>query len=119
VTSEFNAKVFGSTGKLVFFLHGWPDNSSVFADQVDSLSATHRCVLVDNPYSNSSTASVIGPSWNDLYRGFDKLVELHRKKDEKILLVAHDWGTLIALDYERKYGKARVGERLAVCLKLS
>jgi pimeloyl-ACP methyl ester carboxylesterase len=106
--NEFQVQTFGTNGPLVFFLHGWPDTGSVFAAQVEPLSKDHRCVVVTNPFSAHSKQRVLGPSFLELYRGFEAVVDKHRRGDEKIQLVAHDWGTMIALDYERKFGKQRV-----------
>ncbi len=105
---DFQMQTFGTTGPLVFFLHGWPDTSSIFSEQVEALSRDHRCVAVTNPLSGHPRSRVLGPSWPEMYRGFERLVEKIRQPEERISIVAHDWGTMMAVDYERKYGKQRV-----------
>jgi pimeloyl-ACP methyl ester carboxylesterase len=99
---------------LLFFSLGWPDTASdIYAKQIADLSKSYRCVLVESPWNEFTRERVLGPSFLDLYKGFDAVVESHRRADEKIILVAHDWGTMLALDYERKYGKQRV-EKLVI-----
>jgi len=106
--NDFQVQTFGTSGPLVFFVHGWPDTGSLFASQVDAMSKDHRCVVVTNPFSGHTKQRVLGPTFLELYRGFEAIVDKHRRGDEKIQLVAHDWGTMIGLEYERKFGKQRV-----------
>jgi pimeloyl-ACP methyl ester carboxylesterase len=85
--NEFQVQTFGTNGPLVFFLHGWPDTGSLFAAQVEPLSKDHRCVVLTNPLSGHTKQRVLGPSFPELYRGFEAVVEKHRKGDERIQLV--------------------------------
>lgn len=60
----FSSSVVGSSGPLVFFLHGWPDSASdIFAKQVAELCKTHRCVLVESPWNEFTKERVLGPSF--------------------------------------------------------
>lgn len=59
----FKSSVFGSSGTLVFFLHGWPDSSSIYSSVIEELSKTHRCVAVESPLNGWTTESVIGPTF--------------------------------------------------------
>ena len=36
-------------GPTVLFIHGWPDDASLWRKQVEVLGKTHRCVLLTLP----------------------------------------------------------------------
>jgi pimeloyl-ACP methyl ester carboxylesterase len=108
----FETTVIGpKSGPLVFFLHGWPDDETLFDAIVDKLSKTHRCVLVRFPNANASSSRVpvpMGPTFAKMNETFEATVERYRAKDDKVILVSHDWGTCIAHAYEQKWGAERV-----------
>lgn len=50
----------------------------------------------------------MGPSFEQMIDDFDRAVEAVRVEGEKIIIVSHDWGTLIAHGYEHRHGSERI-----------
>lgn len=89
-------------GPTVVFIHGWPDNASLWRKQVAALASEYRCVLVTLPNFGAASDRVGGFS-------FPKLVELlgNTIKDVKpegtVTLVTHDWGAYIGYLVEQAW----------------
>jgi pimeloyl-ACP methyl ester carboxylesterase len=86
-------------GPLVVMLHGFPDYWYTWRDQMPALAKHFQVVAVDQRGYNKSDQ----PKGVDNYK-LDKLigdVEAVRKhfKQDKVILVGHDWGGLVAWSY--------------------
>ena len=81
-------------GPTLVFIHGWPDNASLWRHQVAALASDFRCVLITLPNFGAQSIRAGG------FR-FPELVELiHATIDEvqpngKVTLITHDWGAYI------------------------
>ena len=89
-------------GPTLVFIHGWPDNASLWRNQVAALANAYRCVLVTLP--NFGEESVKAGGFN-----FPALVEIlgatlsDVQPEGKVTLVTHDWGAYIGYLVEQAY----------------
>ena len=78
-------------GETIVFIHGWPDNASLWDEAVAALGSTYRCVRVTMPNFDGHRSARWGHSTNEIV---DALVEVVRDaaKNGPVTLVLHDWG---------------------------
>ncbi|CEL95737.1 unnamed protein product [Vitrella brassicaformis CCMP3155] len=91
------------TKPIIFFIHGFPDDESVWDDAVQHYQGRYQCVCVTLP----NCGGVVDRSW-----GFDFPEMLHMLKNTvddvnptgaPMVVVAHDWGTAYARAFEKAY----------------
>lgn len=89
-------------GPTLVFIHGWPDNASLWRKQVAALAPDYRCVLVTLPNFGAEPVKAGG-------FGFPELVEMLRgtinevQPEEKVTLITHDWGAYLGYLVEQAY----------------
>ena len=89
-------------GPTLVFIHGWPDNASLWRKQVEALSGNFRCVLVTLPNFGAEAVKAGGFD-------FPALVEMlaitirEVQPDGKVSLVTHDWGAYIGYLLEKTH----------------
>ncbi|GAB3274199.1 haloalkane dehalogenase [Kineococcus gypseus] len=98
-------------GRPVVFLHGNPTSSLLWVDVVAELRDAHRCVAVD--LMGMGASDKLPGTGDERYR----LTEHARFLDEAlrrlglerdVVLVGHDWGAVLAVDWARRHpGAAR------------
>lgn len=105
-------RVVGLThGPLCVLVHGWPDTGAMWDTVVASLQSRYRLLVVTLPHSRVDPAAApvaLGPTWAQMQTDFDALVERHRGPQERVCVISHDWGTVLAHRYEQQHGAARV-----------
>ena len=97
-----------ATGETLFFIHGWPDNASIWESQVAHLSQKgYRCVTITLPNFGGRGRPDGAVPWG---YDFDELAEmcgrtmkasLAQSKQQQGTLVLHDWGCHIGFLLER------------------
>jgi len=89
-------------GPTLVFIHGWPDNASLWRKQVAALGSRFRCVLVTLP--NFGERSV-RPGGFDFPELATQIVATIRQvqPDGKVGLVTHDWGAYLGYLLEQKH----------------
>jgi len=87
-----------SQAEVLFFVHGWPDDATVWQKQVEYFKHKYNCCRVTMPfYGGRDSSSSLGHRVEgyDFYELADILAENIRSKySEPVLLVAHDWGCI-------------------------
>ena len=89
-------------GLTLVFIHGWPDNASLWRYQVEALAADFRCVLITLPNFGRQATRAGGFT-------FPRLVDMlaatiHEVQPEgKVCLVTHDWGAYIGYLLEKTH----------------
>lgn len=80
-------------GPTLFFVQGWPDDYTLWDEQVAFLRDRYRCVRVDLPNYNGVQERRWGYSHDEIVDG---LVECVREFSpyEPVTLVVHDWGAV-------------------------
>jgi pimeloyl-ACP methyl ester carboxylesterase len=78
------------------FIHGWPDNASLWRLQVDALAADFRCVLITLPNFGEQATRAGGFTFPELVEMITTTVR-EIQPEGKVSLVTHDWGAYIGL----------------------
>jgi epoxide hydrolase 4 len=94
---RFHCLTAGARGELVLFLHGFPEFSYEWKDQLREFSQDHRVVAPDLRGYNLSDK----PAALEAYRVPVLLEDIraladHFRKGRKLILVGHDWGGALA-----------------------
>ena len=90
-------------GPTLFFIHGWPDDASLWRKQVAALSGDYRCVTVTLPNFGPRKVRGGGFDFPELVAMLHATVGAVRRGDEKITLVTHDWGAYLGYLFEQKH----------------
>jgi len=78
-------------GPTLFFIHGWPDDASLWQSQVDALQAEYRCVRVTLPNFGTGTERRQGYSTEEIVDALGRCVR-SVSPNTQVTLVLHDWG---------------------------
>jgi len=81
-------------GPTLLFIHGWPDDASLWRHQVAALAKSHRCVRITLPNFGARAVKAGGFNFAEL------LTMLSATLDEvqptgRVTLVTHDWGAYL------------------------
>lgn len=94
-TIEGNAR-----GPTLFFIHGWPDNASLWRKQVAELSGDFRCVLVTLPNYGEMSEKAGGFDFPELVERLAATVRQVQPQG-RVNLVTHDWGAYLGYQLEQ------------------
>ena len=100
-------------GDTLVFIHGWPDDASLWRHQVAALGGDYRCVLVTLPNFGADREKPGGYDFPALVEMLARSVDDVRGADERVVLVTHDWGAYIGYMFEKAY-PARVDKIVAL-----
>lgn len=78
-------------GPTLFFVQGWPDDSSLWAEQVAALGRHYRCVRVDLPNFGSAQSSRWGHSTEEIVEALTACLR-EVCPNERVTFIGHDWG---------------------------
>jgi pimeloyl-ACP methyl ester carboxylesterase len=85
-------------GRLLVFLHGWPDDPEVWRHQVAHFEARHGCARVQLPNYGARIERPRGldfPTLRDrIIRSIEDLCD--RRGQDRVVLVGHDWGAYLS-----------------------
>ncbi|MEE4216225.1 MAG: alpha/beta fold hydrolase [Xanthomonadales bacterium] len=89
-------------GPTLFFIHGWPDNASLWRKQVEALGGKFRCVRVTLPNFGETSVKAGGFDFPELV---ERLAATIRQVQPggKIGLVTHDWGAYLGYMLEKEH----------------
>lgn len=94
----------GGVGPLVLFLHGWPDDRSLWRHQIDYLSALGwRVVAIDWPFHGDSERGLPVRRANAVELAADIDAFIAHLDVQRVHLVAHDYGATIAWETVERY----------------
>lgn len=101
MSKKLKTKVIGNkTGPVLVFIHGWPDDSSLWADQINYFKKQYYCVLITLPGFSPSDEG-------DSQLDFPEIIELITTKiksfKDPVYLIGHDWGAYIAYQIESRH----------------
>lgn len=89
-------------GHVVVFIHGWPDDATLWNRQVPALRDEYRCVLVTLPNFGKSVARRGGYDFPHLVELLSNTIrEVHPAG--RVNLVTHDWGAYIGYMLEKTH----------------
>lgn len=89
-------------GPTLVFIHGWPDDASLWRRQVTALGDDFRCVLVTLPLFGEAAGRGGGYDFPELV---ERLAETLREvsPDRPVGLVTHDWGAYLGYLLEQAH----------------
>ena len=85
-------------GQLMVFIHGWPDNKSLWDRQVAFFSKKYCCVCFSLPlFGNEENLADKPNSFSDLIEIIKSTIlkAQERSNGNKVILVGHDWGAFL------------------------
>lgn len=99
---ELSTEITGpADAPTIVFVHGWPDDASLWRHQVAALSGRYRCVVPTLPNFGDTPHETGGLDFPDI------VTRLHATitacGTEPVTLVTHDWGAYIGYLYEQRY----------------
>lgn len=80
-----------SKGDTLFFIQGWPDDHTLWNEQVATLRDRYRCVRVDLPNYAGVEYRRWGYDHDEIVEGLVRCIR-QVSPDRPVTLVAHDWG---------------------------
>jgi pimeloyl-ACP methyl ester carboxylesterase len=93
-----------NAAETIVFVHGWPDNESLFAGLVSEFKSTYRCVTVQLPNFGSTIDEPWGVPFEELTSRLHKtVVEIMRPNEKQVIVCCHDWGCTVAYAFEKAH----------------
>jgi pimeloyl-ACP methyl ester carboxylesterase len=89
-------------GPTLVFIHGWPDNASMWRYQVEALGPDFRCVMVTLPNFGVEAVQAGGLDFPALAGRLAATIK-QVQPDGKVGLVTHDWGAYIGYLLEKTH----------------
>jgi len=87
-------------GPTLVFIHGWPDNASMWRNQVAALDGRFRCVLVTLPNFGEEAVQAGGFDFPELVERLAATIR-QVQPEGKVSLVTHDWGAYLGYMLEK------------------
>ena len=94
-------------GQIFLFLHGNPTSSYLWRNVMPYVEPVGRVVAVDNIGFGKSAQPQLDYTYQTHYQFISQFIE--KLGLENIILVVHDWGSVIGLDYARQNEKNVAG----------
>jgi pimeloyl-ACP methyl ester carboxylesterase len=89
-------------GAPLFFVQGWPDDHSLWDEQVARLRDRYRCVRIDLPNHEGAVYRRWGYSHEEMVEGLANCVRAFSPA-QPITLIGHDWGAYWAYWLHHRY----------------
>ena len=89
-------------GPTVVFIHGWPDNASLWRKQIEALGKDFRCVLLTLPNFGAETVQAGGFDFPELVGQLAATIK-QVQPEGKVSLVTHDWGAYLGYMLEKTH----------------
>lgn len=91
-----------SDGPTLVFIHGWPDNASLWRHQVEALGRDYRCVLITLPNYGEESVKAGGFDFPELVRRLAATIR-EVQPEGSVGLVTHDWGAYLGYCLEKTH----------------
>ena len=88
---------------MLFFMHGWPDDASLWRNQFAALSEQFYCVAVTMPNFGDGRVKAGGYDFPQLVEGLAATLRHHQRNGQPVTLVTHDWGAYLGYMLQRAY----------------
>lgn len=89
-------------GPTVVFIHGWPDDASLWRNQIPALGRTYRCMVVTLPNFGKLSMQTGGFDFPELIEMLAATIRV-AQPNGKVHLVTHDWGAYIGYMLEKTH----------------
>ena len=91
-----------SDGPALVFIHGWPDNASLWRHQVEALCRDFRCVLITLPNFGEESVKAGGFDFPELVARLAATIRQVQPAG-RVGLVTHDWGAYLGYFLEKTH----------------
>jgi len=91
--------------QVMFFVHGWPDDATLWEKQIEHFSKKYACVRVTLPNCAKELDRKEGFDFLELVTLLKDCIEevTQNKNEKKVILVGHDWGAYLSYMLENKH----------------
>ena len=90
-------------GPTLLFIHGWPDDATLWRHQVTALGDLYRCVLVTLPNFGADAVKAGGFDFPRLNKMLGATLSRVLREDERVILITHDFGAYLGYLLERAF----------------
>jgi len=98
--ADTDVRIEGSGEHILVMLHGWPDTREVWQRQIDFFSSQYVCVSFTLP--GFSRGDRNDYSLDDMVARIAAVVDAV-SPDNKVILLAHDWGCVFGYEYAMRH----------------
>lgn len=99
---EFEKRGSGRNEAMVF-IHGWPDDRSLWDREFEHFSRSRCCVRFTLPNCGTRLDLERGADFPELVELISRTIAQALPDHRQVILVGHDWGAYLAYLYERSY----------------
>jgi pimeloyl-ACP methyl ester carboxylesterase len=89
-------------GPTVVFIHGWPDDASLWRRQIDAMKTDFRCVVLTLPNFGETHEKAGGHDFPELVERIAATIREVRPEG-RVSLVTHDWGAYLGYLLEQSH----------------
>lgn len=89
-------------GPTLLFIHGWPDNASLWRKQIEALRKDFRCVLLTLPNFGDKTEKAGGYDFPEMVEQLAATIRAVQPEG-RVGLITHDWGAYLAYLLEQSH----------------
>lgn len=90
-------------GPTLVFIHGWPDDASLWRHQLTALGDAYRCVMITLPNFGAGHELRGGCDFPALLAMLGRSLDAALRPGERATLITHDWGSYIAYLFEQAH----------------
>jgi pimeloyl-ACP methyl ester carboxylesterase len=93
-----------SAQKAIVFLHGWPDDITLFDNMVRELKSEHLCIQLSYPNYDESIKIKWGMDFPDIVINIKHTLDSIQQINEKeLVFIVHDWGCFFTFLFDIEY----------------
>lgn len=91
--------------KIIAFLHGWPDDETLWTELIEKLSDQYQCLTFTLPGFERGRAITLGEDFPEILKHVCEALEEIKisQQAEKTILVGHDWGAFLSYLVEARH----------------
>ena len=89
--------------EALVFVHGWPDDQSLWEKEFYRFAKTHCCVRITLPNCGDQLDRHWGVDFPELIELMSQTIAQTLPDHQRIIMVGHDWGAYLAYLFERTY----------------
>ena len=90
-------------GPTALFIHGWPDDATLWRHQVTALGNKYRCILLTLPNFGADAVKAGGFDFPQLTAMLGATLAEVLGEDERLILITHDWGAYLGYQVEQAF----------------
>jgi len=100
-------------GRTLVFIHGWPDDATLWRKQVAAFKDRYRCVSVTLPNFGDQHVKRGGLDFRQLVARLASTLDEVQPDDTPVTLITHDWGAYLGYLLEQAHPR-KIGRMVAL-----